>query len=144
MKRIPIALLALLFVAAAPAKLEVSDAWIRESNPARNITSAFVTLRNPTGKAIVVVGVSAPVAKVVEMHEMKTIDGVMSMRRVDTIVVPARSSIKLEPGGMHLMLIDLVSRAKAGTVLPITFRINDGSSITVNAPVKNPDQQHAH
>lgn len=145
MKRIFLAVTCLLALGATPAKLQVTDAWIRESNPARNITSAFLTLSNPTGKAIVVTGVTSPAAKIVEMHEMKTVDGVMSMRRVETIIVPPRGSVRLEPGGTHLMLIDLVTQARAGTALPLTLKLNDGKEIAVSALVKNPDEpQHAH
>lgn len=146
MKRIALLLSSLLLLAAAPSKLQVTDVWVRESNPARNITSGFFTLSNPTGNAITVIAVESPAAKIVEMHEMKTIDGMMSMRRTEKIVVPPRGAVKLEPGGMHLMLIDLVRPVKAGEEIPFTLTIDGGTKLTVKGAVKNPDAAagHAH
>ncbi len=140
MKRTALILASLSLVAAAAApKLQVSEPWVRESNPARSVSSAYMILINPTARAITITGVASPAAKVVEMHEMKTVDGTMSMRRVDEIVVPPRSSIKLEPGGMHLMMIDLLRPLPAGETCALTLTIKDGGTVTVEAPVKNPD-----
>jgi copper(I)-binding protein len=146
MKRLTLLSVLLLAVAAAPAaKLQVSDPWVRESNPARNITSGFMTLTNPTGNAMTIVAVASPAAKIVEMHEMKTIEGMMSMRRTEKIVIPPRGTVKLEPGGMHLMLIDLVRPVKDGEEVTFVLTLEGGTKVAVKAAVKNPDAAgHAH
>ena len=96
-------------LAAAPPRprLRVSDAWMRTPNPAVDVAGAFLTIENNTGAPVALVAVSSRGAKVVEMHEMKTVDGMMTMQKVERIAVPAHGTTKLAPGGLHLMLIEL-------------------------------------
>lgn len=136
MKRTLILLSSLLILAAAPPSLQVGGAWVRESNPASRITAAYLTLTNPSARPMAVVGITSPAAKVVEMHEMKTVDGVMSMQQVAKIVVPAKGTVRLEPNGMHLMLIDLEAPLRSGGTVELVLKLDDGSPVVVHAPVK--------
>lgn len=136
MKRAFVLLSSLLVVAAAPPSLQVSGAWVRESNPASRITAAYLTLHNPSSKPMTVAGVTSTAAGTVEMHEMKTVDGVMSMQQVSKIVVPAKGSVTLAPNGMHLMLIDLVAPLRGGQSVELVLKMDDGSPVVVHAPVK--------
>ena len=141
MKQTVLLVSTLLLLAAGAPDLQVAGPWVRESNPATRITAVYLTLTNPTPHAITVVGASSPAAKVVEMHEMTTVDGVMTMRQTSKIVIPARGTVKLQPGGMHLMLIDLVEPLRAGASVDLTLKLEDGSPVVVHAPVKNPDAE---
>lgn len=136
MKRALVLLSSLLIVAAATPSLQVSGAWVRESNPASRITAAYLTLHNPSSKPMTVAGVTSTAAGTVEMHEMKTVDGVMSMQQVSKIVVPAKGSVTLAPNGMHLMLIDLVAPLRGGESVELVLKMDDGSPVVVHAPVK--------
>lgn len=117
------------------APLRVRDAWVRTPNPAVDVAAAFITLENHTSVPVALVAVSSRQAKIVEMHETKTIDGMMSMQKVERISVPAGATTTLAPGGSHLMLIEL-----AQPLLPpveLTLRFDDGTVLTTNAEIRD-------
>lgn len=62
--------------------------------------------------------------------------GTMSMREVDEIMIPAKSTVKLEPGGYHIMLLDLVEPLKTGSTVKVTLEFESGKTQTVKAVVK--------
>ena len=72
----------------------------------------------------------------------------MKMRQVKDIPVPAGGQAKLEPGGLHVMLIDLKQPLKAGDTVPLTLRFDDGGKQLVNVPVRAgdgaPPMDHKH
>lgn len=134
---------ALLLTGVAPKnEVTIGDAWVREPNPARSVTAAFMTLENPTDHAIAMVGASSTAAEVVEMHEMTMAEGTMSMRQVDRIEIPANGRVKLEPGGLHLMLINLKGELRDGALVDLVLRFDDGTAATVRASVRA--AEHAH
>lgn len=128
-------------VSAAPV-LEVKDQWVREPNPARPVTAAYMTLVNEGDATVTLVGASSKACEVVEIHEMTTVDGVMKMRMIEKIGVPARSNVRLEPGGLHLMLIRLTGTLQAGDSVEIELKLDGGKSVTVTAPVKAMESHH--
>jgi periplasmic copper chaperone A len=103
--RIGAALLALIAcnaVAEAPA-LIAQDAWVREV-PGSDVAAVYLTLRNPTTRPISIVSVESPVASHAMIHETKTESGQSRMRPHEQLVVPPGQTVKLEPGGLHIML----------------------------------------
>jgi protein SCO1/2 len=124
-------------LAAAPRTVTADGAWAAESNPAWKIAAAYVNLANATAKPVALVGASTPAAAVVEMHEMTSTGGMMSMRKVDRIDVAPNATVRLEPGGTHLMLLDLARDLRAGDTIVLTLRFDDGTTRTVSAPVRS-------
>ena len=116
--------------------VNVAEAWVRAPHPAQRIAAAYMRIANP-GPAVSLVEVTSPAARVVEMHETSTRDGVMSMRKVDRIDIPGRGAVSLEPNGGHLMLIDVEQPLPA--MVPLALKFNDGTSTLVLAPVREPD-----
>ena len=84
--------------------------------------------------------VKSPVAESVEIHEMSMNNGVMKMRMLDVLDLPAGKTVKLEPGGFHLMLINLKKPLKAGDNIEISLTVKDNrdklSTQKVSLPVK--------
>jgi protein SCO1 len=121
-----------------PAKeLAVERAWAAESNPAWKIAAAYLELANRTDAPVALVGVTSPAAKTVEMHETtRGADGMMSMRQVERIVVEAHERVQLQPGGAHLMLIDLDRDLRAGESVELTLAFSDRSTRKVTVPVE--------
>lgn len=122
-------------LAATPSSVEVYDAWVRAPNPAVDVAGAYMTLVNTGSQPLSLMAISSPHASIVEMHETKEIDGMMSMQKVVRLAIPANGSVKLAPGGMHLMLVGLgrpVPRA-----MEFTLRFDDGKTITTSALVKH-------
>lgn len=116
--------------------LSARDAWVREAPASRPTSAAYLTFDNTTGADLTVVSASTPAAKVVELHEMRDEDGRMRMRKVDELVVPARGSLVLKPGGLHVMLFELTGALEAGATVPFTFTLADGSTLKVDAQVR--------
>jgi copper(I)-binding protein len=116
-------------------KLAVREAWVRTPNPAVDVAAAYLTLENNTSTPAAVVAVSSRQAKVVEMHETKTVDGMMTMQKVDRLPVPPHGTTKLAPGGSHLMLIELAQPLLSPVEL--TLRFDDGTVITTQAEIRD-------
>jgi len=112
---------ALLLSLAAQAQVKVDDAWVRATVPTQKATGAFMQLTS--AKAAKVVAASSPVAAVVEIHEMKMDDGVMKMRAVDALPLPAGQAVALKPGSFHVMLMGLKSPIKVGEMVPLTLTV---------------------
>jgi copper(I)-binding protein len=91
-------------------------------------------------QAAALVSAASPVAGATEVHEMKMEGGVMKMRAVARIELPAGKTVKLEPGGYHIMLMGLSKPLKAGDTVPITLTVETSDrkrhSVRVQAPVR--------
>jgi len=116
-------LLALAQASAQAQTVEVREAWVRGTVPGQKATGAFM---NITSKAAArLVAAASPVAATVEVHNMKMEGGVMKMFAVDGIELPPNQTVKLAPGGYHVMLMDLKQPLKAGERVPLklTFEL---------------------
>jgi copper(I)-binding protein len=83
------------------------------------------------------VGGSADAAGKVEIHEMAMANGVMKMRPVDKgLEIDPAKTVKLSPGGYHIMLIELKSQLKQGDKLPITLEFEKAGKVTVSFDVE--------
>lgn len=115
--------------------MSVQDAWIKATD--ESMTGAFGVLSNPSGADITVTGASSPVAGMVELHETVMTDGAMVMREVDGgLVIPAGGELVLEPGGNHIMLMDLQASIAPGQEVPVTITTSTGESMTFTAVAK--------
>jgi copper(I)-binding protein len=126
-------------LAGAPARtdlLQIEEALVRAVPPVSTTTAAFMVLHNPGERDLAVVDASSPAAEVTELHNHVDVDGVMQMRQVPEIAVPAGGSTELAPGGLHLMLIDLVAPLEEGEEVEITLVLESDETLTFSAPVK--------
>jgi Uncharacterized protein conserved in bacteria len=84
-----------------------------------------------------VVAVSSTLTDRAELHETVSQDGSMMMREMaDGFVIPAGGQFVLEPGGNHLMLMDLTTPVEAGTDVELTLEFEDGGTFSWLAPVR--------
>lgn len=120
-------------------KIVIKDAWVQEGPPSHKITAAFMLIENHNATEISLLSASTDAARVVELHEMLIEEGMMRMRKVDAINVPAGGVVRLEPGGYHLMIIDLNRELQAGEQVRVTLRFSNRVEKTINVPVKNRD-----
>ncbi len=119
-------------------QISVADPRVRLAPPGARVTSAYMTFRNAGDKAARVVSAASPFAKITELHNHINDGGVMRMRQVKEIVVPAKGEVLLKPGSYHVMLIDMKVSLREGDQVAITLGFADGSSKTIEAPVKKP------
>jgi len=123
----------------SPPALDIRDAWVREPAPGQTVGAGYVTIVNAGDKGMDLISASTPDASDTELHEMRMQDDRMEMRPLNAISIPPKGSVRLAPGGLHLMLIDLKRRLKAGDTVVLTLGFRDGTSRSVEAKVINPD-----
>ncbi|QAY64771.1 copper chaperone PCu(A)C [Xylanimonas allomyrinae] len=117
--------------------LSVADPWVKAAES--GMTAAFGTLTNDGADDATVVSAASDVAGEVQLHET-VIDssGQGTMREKDGgFLVPAGGTFDLEPGGDHVMLMDLKAPLEAGDQVTFTLAFADGSTLDVTAPVKD-------
>lgn len=110
------------------AALEVNEGWVRAAPPGAGMTAAYGNLENTGDAPLVVVGWSSPRWRDVSLHRTVTDGDVRRMQPVERLEVPARGSVALEPGGLHLMLMGPVDPPEVGASVPIEARRDDGTS----------------
>lgn len=114
----------------------IGDPYVRLAPPNAKATGAFMVLRNGADRDATLVGAASSAAKIVELHNHVNDGGVMRMREVKEIVVPARGEVALKPGSFHVMLIDMKAPLKEGEEVAIQLGFADGSRKEVRAPVR--------
>jgi len=124
MFRFGVLLAALLFSASIFAgDIQVEDAWARATAPGQDTASVDLTITSV--QAAQLVGGSSTVCKTVELHSMTMAhdSGMMKMREVPSINLPAGKHVNLSESGYHLMLTGLKTPLKAGDFVPLTLDI---------------------
>lgn len=116
--------------------VNVDDVYVREVPPNMPNSAAFMTLLNGSDHDIALVSAESGAAKTVELHEHANVDGMMQMRQIPKIDIPAHGSTLLKPGGLHVMLIGLTRKLKEGETVTVTLNFSNGESVTLDAPVK--------
>ena len=128
--------------------VQVSEAWVRETAPGQSIGAAYMHIRSRDD--LTLIGVTSTASRAAELHQMSMKGDLMQMREVRTIKVAPGTGAALQPGGTHIMLVDIKRPLKAGdaVALRLTFRRADGSTfvLRVTAPVRpiTAETRHGH
>jgi len=123
---------------AADSGLVVSDAYVRLMPPGSPNSLALMSISNRSGSDRRLLRAESPVARTVELHTHIDDHGVMRMRQVAAIDIPAGGRAELRSGGYHVMLIGLRQPLREGERVPLTLRFDDGSTQTLEVPVRRP------
>ena len=135
-------LASLMLTSAWAQNVSVQSAWARATVQGQKATGAFMTLTSKTDTRLV--GVSTSVAGVAEVHEMKMDNNVMQMRALpDGLALPAGKAVALQPGGFHVMLMDLKLPLQKGTTIPLILRFKDAKGLESSLDIKVPVSQTA-
>lgn len=126
----------------APATLRVEEAWATPTPGGVDVSAGYLTLVNDTAAEDVLVSASSPRAGRVEIHEMAMEGGVMQMRAVDRLAIPAGGSIELAPSGRHLMFYGVTQPFAEGETIPVTLTFEHAGAIDVSLPVQRPGATH--
>lgn len=129
------------FAGSAADSVTAADAYIRAVPPGQPNSAAFMVLKNGDSVDHALVEAASPAAKVVELHTHVHEDGMMKMRPVDKIEIKAGGETALQPGGLHIMLIDLTQPLTPGERVPVTLTFEDGTSKNVEAEVRKLQMQ---
>lgn len=132
-------------VLAAPARAEdvkagglvITQPWSRATPGGATIGGAYLTIENKGSTPDRLIGGSADVASKVEVHEMSMNNGVMTMRPLDKgLSIEPGKTVKLAPGGYHLMMFDLKSPLKQGDKLPVTLEFEKAGKVKLSFEVQ--------
>jgi copper(I)-binding protein len=137
------ALLACLITAPARAQevtagdLVITQAWSRATPGGAKIAGGFLTIENKGTAPDRLIGGSAEVSDKIQVHEMAVNNGVMTMRPLDNgLTIEPGKTIKLAPGGYHLMLTDLKSPLKQGDKVPVTLEFEKAGKVKLSLDVQ--------
>ena len=112
--------------------LVVSDLQVFAPLPGSSTGVAYMTLTNQSRAELVIRAAQSPQFSRAEFHETRMEDGVMKMRSVEDIAIGAGESVRLESGGLHLMLIGANAGVAVGT--PVSLELDhDGGIVIVSA-----------
>jgi copper(I)-binding protein len=122
------------------AALAIENGWVRVSEYSDHtggMTGVFATVTNNTDTDITLVGGSAEIAQMLEVHEVVMSGGAMTMQKKEGgIVIPAGESVTLEPGGLHVMLMDLKQAILDGDQITLTLDFEGADAQTLTLPAK--------
>ncbi|WP_261818027.1 copper chaperone PCu(A)C [Vibrio gallicus] len=116
--------------------VEVSHAWAKETPPTATTSAIFLTLSNPTKTDRNLISASTEAAGITELHTHLKENGIMKMRQVKSIAIPAGKSTQLKPHGLHVMLFDLKQPLTEGMIIPLSLTLDSGRVINLSVPVK--------
>ena len=141
MRRVGILLIAMAALAAGCGGddgIEISDPWARASANMQNAGAVYLTIHGGSEADVLTgVSVSSDVAGVAEVHETTMgDDGAMAMHQVAGIDVPADGEVRLEPGGYHVMLMQLSEPLEAGAEFDVTLTFENAGDVEVTATVR--------
>ncbi|RZT64474.1 copper chaperone PCu(A)C [Leucobacter luti] len=123
--------------ATAASSFEIVDGWAKAGD---GMTGVFGSLTNSGDSDLTLTSVASPAAAMVELHETVVSGGSSVMREVDGgFVIPAGGSFELEPGGNHIMFMDLPKPLLAGDEVELTLTFDDGSTVETSVLVKDYD-----
>ena len=128
-----IAILLLVACSGEPkAPLVASGIVVTTSMPGGSMSAGYISLRNNTDIEIRISKITSPAFEKIEIHESTLEDGIAKMRRIEALSIPPNSSVTLENGGKHLMLM----RPTTSTdTVSLSFYSDDTIILSVNAPI---------
>jgi copper(I)-binding protein len=130
--------------AASAEDLAIDRAWVRLAPPGAQAMAGFMAVTGGSRDVAIESASSADFARV-EIHEMEMVDGVMKMRAIESLEVPAGARVTLAPGGEHLMLFEPRRELAAGDTVRIVFELSRGDPLEVDFAVgQGAPEAHDH
>lgn len=141
--------------------VEISDAWARATTPTQDSGAIYMTIESEAGDTLTGARVPTSIAGKTEIHESAEMEepaaseesmeqdgsgdsesmdesgAMMGMTPVEEIEIPAGESVALEPGGYHMMLLDLKDQIKAGEKIPVTLSFENAGEVKVQAVARD-------
>ncbi|MEM7290803.1 MAG: copper chaperone PCu(A)C [Pseudomonadota bacterium] len=124
--------------------LVVEGQSIRATVPTAKVAAGYLTIRNDGDSDDRLVGGSVNFAGMVDIHEMKVNDGVMTMRPLEGgLVIPAGKSVVLKPGAEHLMFMQLKEPMTKGEMRNVTLVFERAGKVEIMFPVGDLGGSHS-
>jgi iron complex outermembrane recepter protein len=138
----PLALLLALAAAAHQYELGalvIGHPWSRPTAAGMPMGVAYLSITNNGKTPDALIAASSPAAARVEFHQTTFADGMARMRPLAEVAIPAGATVKIEPGGIHLMLVDLKTAFEIGKSVPLELQFRNAGKVTVALSVESRD-----
>ena len=109
--------------------------WVRATPPGSTTSAMYLTLMNHGDKDINLVAASSEISDRLELHTHSAENGVMKMKQVESVTVPAHGSTELIPHGNHVMIFDITQPLTAGETITVELTFDNQSTLKVKVPV---------
>jgi periplasmic copper chaperone A len=118
------------------AELTVTNAWVTLAPPSSQVNAAYVKFTNTQKQSQVITHISADCCAMTMLHETRQDQGKASMNHLEQLTIPAKSTVELKPGGIHIMLMKPVKPLALNDTVNLTLTFSDGSQQKMPALVK--------
>ncbi len=115
--------------------IRVDSAWVRAAPPGATMLAGYMTLHNTGKNSLSFEWAQSDAFGMVELHRSMTVNGMETMRPAGAQTIAAGGDLRIEPGGLHLMLMDAKRALKVGDVVRFRLHFADGGFVDVSAPV---------
>jgi protein SCO1/2 len=115
--------------------LVIHRPWAR-AGVAGSTSAIYMVIENESDQDEILLGATTNAATATELHRSFHADGMMRMEPVEQVVVPGRTSVSLQPGGLHVMLMGLRQDLPEGAEITVTLRFARAGTLTVVVPVR--------
>ena len=124
--------------------LHIGHPYARSTPPGASAGAAYLSIANRGKTADSLVRASTPRAQATELHSMSMDGNIMRMRQVQSVSAAAGATVKLEPGGLHIMLTGLKQPLKTGERFPLTLFFEKAGQLTVEIVVQDASAAGGH
>lgn len=117
-------------------QLQFSNGWIKQLPPVVPLRAGYMKINNTSTQAQEIIAVQSTAFETVELHETRMADGMMKMIELDSLEIPAKSTVEFKPGGKHLMLISPIQPLQIGDIVEVIATFNDETTQSFQLVVK--------
>jgi len=112
--------------------------WARASIGTGRPAAAYLTIHNQGAEDDILLAVRTSLSGMAEIHIMRYAKGVIRMGAAGPVRIPAKGTISLAPGGLHIMMMKLKAPLVKGENIAVTLTFERAGEITVTAPILGP------
>lgn len=120
--------------AAQPGSVEIANAWARATPGKAENGAAYLTIEAASPDRLT--GITTPVAEKAELHQMTLEEGIMKMRPLEGLDLPAGRPVTLKPGAVHIMLMGLTQKLRPGQSFPLTLHFAKAGAREISVAVE--------
>jgi copper(I)-binding protein len=115
--------------------LVVSEAAARATPPGATVGAVYFSITNAGATADRLESVSTPAARAVQLHATSAVNGVMQMREVGPVECAPGTTVKAQPGALHVMLIGLSAPLRLGSTIDVSLKFHAAGVLTLKVPI---------
>jgi copper(I)-binding protein len=119
-------------VAIRAGDIVITGPWTRATPGGAKVAGGYMRLTNTGKETDRLTGGSLPQAGRFEVHEMATVNNVMTMRQLEKgLEIRPGETVELKPGGFHVMFLDLKEGLRQGLPLRGTLVFEKGGKVEI-------------